>query len=112
MFKNIDELQKLGTGNMDATMKSYGAMSKALQAIAAEIADCSKRSLESYAAVVEELMSAKTMDKKFEIQSEFAKSAYRAHVAHAGKVVELCVDAAKDARKPLEGMFGATSSGS
>jgi phasin family protein len=112
MFKNIDELQKLGTGNMDATMKLYGAMSKALQAIAAEIADYSKRSLESSTAFAQELMSAKTMNERFEIQSEFAKAAYQAHVAHTGKVVQLCVDATKDARKPFEGMFGATSSDS
>ena len=38
MPKNIDEIQK---ENMDAAMKSFGAMSKAFQAIAVEFANYS-----------------------------------------------------------------------
>ena len=47
MPKNIDEIQK---ENMDAAMKSFGAMSKAFQAIAVEFANYSKRSLEDHTA--------------------------------------------------------------
>ena len=39
MVKNFDDIQKLGKDNMDATMKSFGALSKSAQAIATEMAD-------------------------------------------------------------------------
>jgi hypothetical protein len=42
MVRNIDDVQKLGKDNMDATLKSFGAVSKSLQAITVEIADYSK----------------------------------------------------------------------
>ena len=42
MVRNIDEIQKLGKDNMDATLKSFGALSKSLQAITVEIADYSQ----------------------------------------------------------------------
>ena len=37
MVRNIDEMQKLGKDNMDATLKSFGAVSKSVQAIAVEV---------------------------------------------------------------------------
>jgi phasin protein len=46
MVRNIDEMQKLGKDNMDATLKSFGALSKSLQAITVEIADFSKKVFE------------------------------------------------------------------
>ena len=46
MIKNFDDMQKLGKDNVDATMKSFGAISKASQTIAAELADYSKKSFE------------------------------------------------------------------
>jgi hypothetical protein len=43
MPKNVDEMQQLWKENMDAGMKSFGAMSKGFQAIAVEFANYSKR---------------------------------------------------------------------
>ena len=61
MLKNMDELQKLGKDNMDATMKSLGAASKSAQAIAAEVASYSKKSFEDGTAAIEKLFGAKTL---------------------------------------------------
>ena len=36
MIKNFDDMQKIGKDNMDASMKSFGAVSKSFQAIAVE----------------------------------------------------------------------------
>ena len=35
MVKNIEDMQQFGKDNMDATMKSFGALSNSMQAIAA-----------------------------------------------------------------------------
>jgi phasin family protein len=103
MAKNIDEIQK---ENMDAAMKSLGAMTKAFQAIAVEFANYSKRSLEDQTAATEKLMGAKTLEKAFEVQTEFVKTAYEGFVAHATKIGEFYADLAKELYKPMEGAIG------
>jgi hypothetical protein len=102
MIKNFDEMQKLGKDNVDMTMKSFGALSKASQTIATEITDYSKKSFEDGSKVLEKLFSAKTLDKAIEIQTDYAKSAYEGFVAQATKIGDLYADLAKETYKPFE----------
>jgi hypothetical protein len=103
MIKNFDEMQKLSKDNVDATLKSFGALSKATQTIATEVADYSKKSFEDGTKVLEKLFGAKSLDKAIEIQTDYAKTAYEGFVAQATKIGELYVDFAKEAYKPYEG---------
>ena len=73
MIKNFDEMQKLGKDNVDMTMKSFGALSKASQTIATEITDYSKKSFEDGTKVLEKLFGAKSLDKAMEIQADYAR---------------------------------------
>ena len=109
MVRNIDEVQQLGKDNMDATLKSFGAVSKSLQTIAIELADYSKRVFEQGTAASERLLGAKSLDKAFEVQSDYVKSSYEGFVAQATKLGELYADLAKEAYKPFEGQFGKIS---
>ena len=102
MFKNLEDIQKLSKDNMDATMKSFGAMSKASQTITAELADYSKKSFEDGTKVMEKLLGAKSLDKAIEIQADYAKTSYEGFVAQATKMGELFVDLAKESYKPFE----------
>jgi hypothetical protein len=102
MIKNFDEMQKLGKDNVDATLKSFGALSKASQSIAAEVADYSKKSFEDGTKVLEKLFGAKSLDKAIEIQTDYAKTAYEGFVAQATKIGELYADLAKETYKPYE----------
>ena len=106
MLKNFDELQKISKDNMDVAMKSFGAMSKGVQAIAVEVADYSKKSFEEGSAAAEKLFGAKTLEKAIEIQSDFAKSAYEGFVAGATRIGELYADLTKESYKPFEGFIG------
>ena len=101
-MKNIEEVQQLGKENMDATLKSVGAWSKSVQAIAIEMADYSKRAFEQGTAATEKLMGAKSLDKAFEVQSDYLKSCYEGFVAQATKIGELYAELAKEAYKPVE----------
>src|SRR5262249_27229673 len=103
MAKNLDEIQK---ENMDAAMKSFGAMSKAFQAIAVEFANYSKRSLEDHAAATEKLMSAKSLEKGIAVQPDYGKTAYEGFVAHATRMGDLYASFAKELYKPIEGDIG------
>jgi len=102
MIKNLEDVQKLSKDNMDATMKSFGALSKASQAIATEVADYSKKSFEDSTKVMEKMFGAKSLDKAIEIQTDFAKTAYEGFVAQATKIGELYADLAKESYKPFE----------
>jgi hypothetical protein len=105
MVKNIDEMQQFGKDNMDATMKSFGVLSKSMQAIAVEVADYSKKVFEQGTAATEKLIGAKSLDKAFEVQSDYVKSAYEGFVAQTTKLGELYTDLAKETYKPLEGIL-------
>jgi hypothetical protein len=102
MVKNFEELQAVSKDNVDAAMKSFGAVSKTGQAIAIEIADYSKKAFEDGSAALEKLFGVKSFDKAIEVQTEYAKSAYQAFVAEATKLGELYADLAKEAYKPFE----------
>jgi len=102
MIKNMEDVQKMGKDSMDATMKSLGMLSKASQAIAAEVADYSKKSFEDGTKVMEKLLGAKSIDKAMEIQTDYAKTAYEGFVAQATKMGELYSELAKETYKPFE----------
>jgi phasin family protein len=102
MVKNFEDLQQVSKDNLDIAMKSIGAVSKSAQAIAAEVADYSKKSFEESTAVLEKLFGVKSLEKAIEVQTEYAKSAYEGFVAEATKIGELYADMAKETYKPFE----------
>ncbi|MBL8575560.1 MAG: phasin family protein [Hyphomicrobiaceae bacterium] len=102
---NFEEVQKATKEAADNAAKSFGAISKGLQALTVESTDYTKKSYEAGSAAVEKLFAAKTVEKAIEVQTEYAKSAYEGFVAQATKVQELLTDVAKEAYKPYEGVF-------
>ena len=106
MVKNFEDVQQFGKDNLDATMKSFGAFSKSAQAIAVELADYSKKVFEQGSAATEKLIGAKSLEKAFEVQSDFVKSSYEGFVAEATKLGELYANFAREAYKPFESQFG------
>jgi phasin family protein len=97
-----DEMQKLGKDGMDIAMAALGGWSKGAQAIAVEVVDYSKKSLEGSTAAWQKLMGAKTLETAMQVQSEYLKSSYEDLVAEARKLGELYVDLAKETYKPFE----------
>jgi hypothetical protein len=106
MMKNFEDVQKLSKDNMDTTLKSFGAVSKGIQAIAVEMADYSKKSFEEGTAVIEKLMGVKSFDKVIEVQNDYFKSSYEGFMSEATKLGDLYTDLAKESYKPFEGVFG------
>jgi phasin family protein len=101
---STNEMHKL-----DVAMSCFGAWTKNAQAIAVEVADYSKKSVEGSAAAWEKLIGAKSVEKAMEVQSDYLKSSYEGFVAEATKLSELYVDLAKEAYKPFEGMLAKAS---
>ncbi|WP_068313947.1 phasin family protein [Polycladidibacter hongkongensis] len=105
----FEQFQKAGKDGMDVAMESFGAFSKGMQAISAEVADYSKKSFEEGSAALEKIAAAKTLDKAFEAQADYAKTSYEAMVGEASKLGEMYTELAKEAYKPYEGAFASAA---
>lgn len=105
MVKNFEEFQQASKENIDLAMKSVSTVSKSAQAIAAEIADYSKKSFEESTAMMEKLFGAKSFEKAIEVQTEYAKTAYEALVAETSKLGEMYSALAKETYKPFESLI-------
>jgi phasin family protein len=102
MVTNFEQFQKIGKENAEATVASFGAVSKGFQKIAAELADYSKKVFDEGTAATEKLFGAKSLDKAIEVQSDYVKSAYEGFVSESTKLGELYAGLAQEAYKPFE----------
>src|SRR4026207_368839 len=97
-----EEAQKAGKDGYDAAVSSFGEANKGFQAIAAEITAYSKKSFEDGTRAFEKLLSAKSFEQVFEIQSQYARMAYEAHVAELSKLGGMYAGLTRDAYRPAE----------
>ena len=102
MLKMYDDMQKTTNANVDEAMRSFEGATKVTQAIASQIADYSKRSFEHGTRTMENLLGAKSPDKAFEVQTEYAKAAYEGYISHATKLGQLYTDLAKETFKSCQ----------
>lgn len=79
------------------------------QTIANAYGDYTRKSLEQTRSFVEKLTDVRSLDKAMEVQTEFAKQAYRTFVAESQKIRELHSELAKQTFKPLQGFAAKTT---
>jgi len=104
-----EEMQKFDKDSMDMALTSLGAWTKAARAIAVEVVDYSKKSVEGSAAAWEKLVGAKSLENAMEVQTAYLRSSYEDFVAEATKFGELYVDLAKETYRPFEGTLAKAS---
>ena len=102
MFTDFQQIPALGTNPFEAVTTATASTTKGLQAIAAEITDFSKNSLEKSRAHLEKLVGVKNVNEAVQLQSDFVKSAYEDFVAEATKIGGLYSDLAKEAFTPTK----------
>ena len=101
-FRTGEQFQRASQEGFDAVVRAYGEANKGLQAIAAEVTDYSNNAFEDATRAFQQLVSAKSAEQAFEIQSQYAKKAYDTYIAQVSKFGEMWVDLARDAYKPVE----------
>jgi hypothetical protein len=101
MAYNLD-VQKLNQESMDRAMRMFGDWTRNWQAIATELTDYSKRSLEQGTKTFEKLMAAKSFEQALEIQASYAKVAYDDYMQEMTKLGSMYANLARDAYKPTE----------
>ena len=75
-----DEFQRASKDGFDASVRSFGEWNKGFQAIAATVADYSKRSFEDGTRVWEQLIGVKSVEQAWgisEMYVDLARNAYR-----------------------------------
>ena len=102
MVQSFDDAGKIGKEFLDAGLKNFASVSKNVQALTVEATDYSRKTIEDGAAVLEKLVSARSLEKAVEIQTDYARQAYEGLVAQAARVSELYAEIAKDAYAPFE----------
>jgi phasin family protein len=99
------DTERAGKTAFDMALNAFGAWAKGAQTVTIEVIEYTKKSAESSAAAWERLVGAKTLDGAFEVQSDFARSAYEELVAEAAKLGEIYVEFAREAYAPLRTAF-------
>ena len=105
-MNGFDSMERFGKENVDLALKSADAVGKGWQAIAAEAADYSRRSLDAGTGAFEKLLAARSLDKAIAVQADFARAAYEGYVSQVAKISEIVADIARDSYKPYEAFFG------
>ncbi len=99
MTQQTERFEKAGTAGVDLTMKALGGMSKGAQVVASEMVDYTKGALQRSSTAIEKLISAKSLDNVFEVQSEYLKSSYQAALDSASKLGKLYTNIMQDTTK-------------
>jgi hypothetical protein len=97
-----EAFQKLSKESVEATIRSYGEVSKGFQALATTVTENTKKAFEDATGTFEQLVSAKSVEQAIEIQSQYAKRAFDNYVAQASKLGEWYVTVIQNASKPVE----------
>ena len=100
MSTNFNEMQRLCSNQFEAINTANASTAKALQTIATERMDYSKKSFEKARVLVEKLFGVKKFDEVIQLQSNFVISAFEDFVAETAKVGEMYSSLAKEAFKP------------
>ena len=99
--KIADEFQKAGKDSFEAVARAYGDANKDFQAIVSEHTNYSKKAFEDGTRALEQLVGAKSVEQAIEIQSQYVKKAYEAHIAEMTKLGEMYASLVQSAFKPL-----------
>jgi phasin family protein len=100
----VEDIQQYGKQHIESVVASATTVQTGLQAIASAYGEYTKKSFEDTKSFVEKLSGVKSLDKAFEVQTDYAKSAYETFVTESQKIAGMYSDLAKQSFKPLEGM--------
>src|ERR1043165_203816 len=101
--KGYDRVLGFGKENVEAYIKAANAAGKGVETLQNEFYLFSKQSVEETLAATKGVLSAKPVHGAFEIQSDFAKSAFETYVGQINRVNEIVLSATKEAFEPIQG---------
>jgi len=100
-----EELSEFTKGNMEAIATSAKTAAKGAETLGQEIADYGKKSFESASATMKSMAGVKTPTELFQIQSDYAKTAFDSAVAEASKLSEAWLKLAGEVFQPISSRY-------
>jgi len=101
--KNYDQFVGYGKETVEAYVKAAGAAGKGAETLHNELYTYSKQSIDESVAAAKKLLGTKSLQEAFELQSDFAKTAFDAYVGEVTKLSEIFASSAKLTLEPLQG---------
>lgn len=101
--KGYDEMLGFSKDTVEAYVKAANVAGKAAETLHNEIYAYSKQSIEDSIAAAKAVMASKSAHEAFELQTEFAKSAFEAYVSELTKLSELLTATSKETLAPIQG---------
>ena len=100
-----EEFSEFTKGNMEAFAASAKTAAKGAETLGQEMAEYGKKSFETASATMKSLAGVKTPTELFQIQSDYAKSAFDGAVAEASKLSEAWLKLAGDIFQPISSRY-------
>jgi phasin family protein len=105
--KGYDQFFTYGKQTVEAYVKAANAAGKGVETIQNELYNFSKQAIEEQMAAAKAIMSTKSVHEAFELQTDFAKSAFDTYFGEMTKLGEIFASTTKDAIEPLQGRMQA-----
>jgi phasin family protein len=102
-----DSVLGYGKDTAEAYMKSATVAGKGIETLNSEIVSYSKGAIEETITAGKAILGSKSVHEAFELQTEFAKTAFEAYVEELTKFNTLITATAKDTFAPLQGRYEA-----
>jgi hypothetical protein len=96
------EYQKAVERGFETASRSFSEAERGFQAVAAEMADFSKRRWEDVFRAWEQILRARHFGDVVQVQANYAQRAFEAYTSEMSKLGEMCLSAARSASTPVE----------
>jgi phasin family protein len=101
--KGYDQILGFSKETVEAYVKAANVAGKGAETLHNEIYAYSKQSIEDSIAAAKAVMASKSAHEAFELQTDFAKTAFEAYVSELTKISELFAATSKETLAPIQG---------
>ncbi len=101
--KSYDHMLGFGKGTVEAYVKAANVAGKGAETLHTELYNYSKSSIEGSISAAKALMATKSPHEAFELQTDYAKTAFDAYVSELTKLSEMVIATSKETFEPIQG---------
>lgn len=103
--KLVEEMGEFNKGNLEAVVESGRVAAKVAEQLGREAAETARKNFEQATAALKNMASVKTPTEFFQLQSDYARSAFDQMIAEASKNSETMLKVAGDIFQPISNRF-------
>ena len=100
--KGYDQISAFGKDNAEAVLKSANAAGKGIESINTEAFAYARKSAEESVAAAKAILSSKSVEEAFELQSAFSKAVFETYVDQLAKFGDMALAATRHAAEPIQ----------